>query len=69
LASLLVNAAASFSATIQQQLEMLQSNPLPSEFAEKTIAYATAKKGLFQGPADGGAKIDENRDGQARASS
>jgi hypothetical protein len=33
----LVNAAASFSATIQQQLEMLQSNPSPAELAEKTI--------------------------------
>jgi hypothetical protein len=31
----LVNAAASFSATIQQQLEMLQSGPSPSEFAEQ----------------------------------
>jgi hypothetical protein len=39
----LVNAAASFSATIQQQLEMLQSNPSPAEFAEKTIDYAEAK--------------------------
>ena len=31
----LVNAAASFSATIQQQLEMLHSGPSPSEFAEQ----------------------------------
>jgi hypothetical protein len=30
----LVNAAASFSATIQQQLEMLQSDPSPAEFAD-----------------------------------
>jgi hypothetical protein len=44
----LVNAAASFSATIQQQLEMLQSNPSPSEFAEKTIDYAEAKTAYFE---------------------
>jgi hypothetical protein len=43
----LVNAAASFSATIQQQLEMLQSNPSPAEFAEKTIDYAEAKTAYF----------------------
>jgi hypothetical protein len=39
----LVNAAASFSATIQQQLEMVQSNPSPAELADKTIEYAEAK--------------------------
>jgi len=35
--NVLVNAAASFSATIQQQLEMLKSDPSPAELAEKTI--------------------------------
>jgi len=40
----LVNAAASFSATIQQQLETLQSNPSPAELAEETIEYAEAKR-------------------------
>jgi hypothetical protein len=44
----LVNAAASFSATIQQQLEVLHSNPAPSEFAEKTIDYAEAKTAYFE---------------------
>jgi hypothetical protein len=44
----LVNAAASFSATIQQQLEMLQSNPSPAKFAEKTIDYAEAKTAYFK---------------------
>src|SRR5271165_3851091 len=44
----LVNAAASFSATIQQQLEMLQSNPSPTELAEKTIDYAVAKTAYFK---------------------
>ena len=39
----LVNAAASFSATIQQQLETLQSVPSPAELAEKTIDYSEAK--------------------------
>jgi hypothetical protein len=39
----LVNAAASFSTAIQQQLEMLQSNPAPAELAEKMIGYAEAK--------------------------
>lgn len=45
---MLVNAAASFSATIQQQLEMLQSNPSPAELAEKTIDYAEAKEAYFK---------------------
>jgi len=40
----LVNAAASFSATIQQQLEMLQSDTSP---AEKTTDYAEAKTAYF----------------------
>jgi hypothetical protein len=44
----LVNAAASFSATIQQQLEMLQSNPSTAELAEKTIDYAEAKEAYFK---------------------
>ena len=44
----LVNAAASFSATIQQQLEMLQSDPSPAELAEKTIDYAEAKTAYFK---------------------
>jgi hypothetical protein len=44
----LVNAAASFSATIQQQLETLQSNPLPAELAEKTIDYSAAKTAYFK---------------------
>jgi hypothetical protein len=44
----LVNAAASFSATIQQQLEMLRSDPSPVELAEKTIDYAEAKTAYFK---------------------
>jgi hypothetical protein len=44
----LVNAAGSFSATIQQQLEMLQSNPSAAELAEKTIDYAEAKEAYFK---------------------
>ena len=44
----LVNAAASLSATIRQQLEMLQSNPSPAELAEKTIDYAEAKEAYFK---------------------
>jgi hypothetical protein len=43
----LVNAAASFSATIQQQLETLQSDPSPAELAEKTSDYAEAKTAYF----------------------
>jgi hypothetical protein len=43
----LVNAAASFSATIQQQLETLRSGPSPAELAEKTINYAEAKTAYF----------------------
>src|SRR5258708_2256342 len=44
----LVNAAASFSATIRQQLQMLQSDPSPAELAEKTIDYAEAKEAYFK---------------------
>jgi hypothetical protein len=44
----LVNAAASFSATIQQQSEMLQSDPSPADLAEKTIDYAEAKEAYFK---------------------
>src|SRR5271166_4082354 len=44
----LVNEAASFSATIQQQLEMLQSDPSPAELAEKMIDYAEAKTAYFK---------------------
>jgi hypothetical protein len=44
----LVNAAASFSATIQQQLEMLHSKPSPATIARRTIDYATAKEAYFQ---------------------
>jgi hypothetical protein len=40
----LVNAAASFSATIEQQLEMLHSDPSPAGLAEKTIDYAAETK-------------------------
>jgi hypothetical protein len=43
----LVNAAASFSATLQQQLETLQSDPPPAELAEKTIDYSEAKMAYF----------------------
>jgi hypothetical protein len=43
----LVNAAASFSATIQQQLETLQSHPSPEEIADKTIDYSEAKTAYF----------------------
>jgi len=44
----LVNAAASFSATIKQQLEMVQSNPSLAELVEKTVDYAEAKAAYFQ---------------------
>jgi hypothetical protein len=44
----LLNAAASFSATIQQQLEMLQGSPAPAELADKTIDYAEAKEPYFK---------------------
>jgi hypothetical protein len=43
----LVNAAARFSAAIGQQLVMVQNDPVPSEFAEKTVAYAQAKTAYF----------------------
>jgi hypothetical protein len=37
-----------FSATIQQQIEMLQSDPSPADLAEKTIDYAEAKAAYFE---------------------
>jgi len=40
----LVNAAACFSATTQQQLVMLQSDPSLAELSEKTIDYAEARR-------------------------
>jgi hypothetical protein len=40
--NLLVNASASFSAAIIQQLAAVQSDPSPTDFAEKTIPYAKA---------------------------
>jgi hypothetical protein len=43
----LVNAAASFSSAIQEQLEVVQSDPKPAKFAESTIAYAKAKTAYF----------------------
>ena len=44
----LINAAASFSVTISQQLQMLHSNPSAAAFAEKTIDYAEAKTAYFE---------------------
>jgi hypothetical protein len=44
----LVNAAASFSAKIQQQFEVLQNDPSPADLAEKTIDYAEAKAAYFE---------------------
>jgi hypothetical protein len=43
----LVDSASSFSAAIEGQLEATQSHPLPSDFAQKSIAYATAKITYF----------------------
>jgi hypothetical protein len=43
----LVNAAARFSAAIGQQLVMVQNDPAPAEFVEKTVAYAEAKTAYF----------------------
>ena len=44
----LVNAAASFSATIQRQLEMLQSNPSPTELPEERFDFVEAKTAYFK---------------------
>jgi len=60
----LVNAAASFSATIQQQREMLQSDPSPAGLAEKTIDYAEARAAYFKALRAEGAGIDEDCDRQ-----
>jgi hypothetical protein len=45
---IVVNAATSFSVTINQQLQMLHSNPSVAAFAEKTINYAEAKRAYFE---------------------
>jgi hypothetical protein len=44
---LLVNAAARFSVAIEQQLVIVQNDPAPAQFAEKTLAYAVAKVAYF----------------------
>jgi hypothetical protein len=44
----LINAAASFSVTISQQLQMLHSNPSAAAFAQKTMDYAAAKAAYFE---------------------
>ena len=44
---LLANAAARFSAAIEQQLVIVQNDPAPTEFAEKRLAYAEAKVAYF----------------------
>ena len=44
----LVSAAASFSAAIRQQFEMLHSVPSPPKIAAKTINYAEAKEAYFK---------------------
>jgi hypothetical protein len=41
------NASAGFLAAILQQLAAVQSDPSPTEFAEKTIDYAEAKTAYF----------------------
>jgi hypothetical protein len=43
----LVNASAGFSAAILQQLAAVQGDPTPTEFAQKTVAYAKAKTAYF----------------------
>ena len=43
----LVETAMTFSAAIEQQLEATQSDPTPSDFVQRTIAYATAKIAYF----------------------
>src|ERR1700682_2771105 len=45
--SLLVNASASFSAAIQQQILAIQRGPSLIEFVAKTIVYADAKAAYF----------------------
>jgi hypothetical protein len=44
----LMNAAASYSIAINQQLQMLHSNPPVAAFAEKTLNYAQAKRSYFE---------------------
>jgi hypothetical protein len=44
----LVDAAQSFAAAIDQQITTDQSNPAPTEFAGKTMAYANAKISYYK---------------------
>ena len=46
--NVLVNAASSFTATIAQQLEMLDHSASAREFAKKTIDYSEAKTAYFE---------------------
>src|SRR6202011_4859295 len=45
---ILLNAAASLSVSINQQLQMLRSNPSVAAFTEETINYAEAKAAYFE---------------------
>ena len=47
--AVLVNAAASFSVAIVQQLAAVQSEQSPTVFAEKTVSYAVRLKSRFGG--------------------
>jgi hypothetical protein len=63
----LVNAASSFTATIAQQLEMLDSNPSAREFAKKTIDYAEAKTAYFEALSAAMPGIRKKATGQGRS--
>ena len=63
----LVNAASSFTATIAQQLEMLDSDPSARKFAEKTIDYAEAKTAYFEALSAAIPEVSKNATGQDRS--
>jgi hypothetical protein len=44
----LLDSASVFSAAIEGQLEATQSDPVPSDFVQRTIAYASAKIAYFE---------------------
>jgi hypothetical protein len=63
----LVKSATSFSAAIGQQLQMLQRDPSPREFAQKTINYATAKTAYFEALRAAMPELIRNATGQEKS--
>ena len=63
----LARAATSFSAAIVQQLQMLQHDPAPHEFAQKTVDYEAAKVAYFEALRSAIPELIKNATGQEKS--